>query len=214
MKKTIIVLVLALTLVLGCVTMASASEVITPDEFLNSTGTNSEELKGLYSLYPTSEYNYMIMKDSTDMFHCFITDKNIKVCRLLSETDNKPMMYLFNSAEDGGKYYAMYKIYPDGSLEELYNYAVARQTGYTFPSGWYYDFEYSTCDIYSDDHYTEVFFPRTLPLPTLQVIAKEVEMTEVMKQILGLTPLAIGLVILAMSLRKALAMLQTILHRA
>lgn len=64
----------------------------------------------------------------------------------------------------------------------------------------------------------EDFFHKT-PQPTkvettLQKMVGGIQMMEVMKEILGLIPLVIGLLVLAISLRKGFLALQILLHRA
>ena len=76
----------------------------------------------------------------------------------------------------------------------------------------------NTCGYYTDvpvstDSGT-VFFPVAPLALTLRQVVKTVELEKVMTEILYLIPLVIGLIVLALGLRKALTLLRAVLHQA
>lgn len=74
------------------------------------------------------------------------------------------------------------------------------------------DFKFTTKNV-SDASTNDVFFSPITNL-ILPNVMKEIQMKEVLATVVGLIPLALGLMVSYLGLRKGLALLQTILHRA
>lgn len=71
----------------------------------------------------------------------------------------------------------------------------------------------TSSDIYTNSSYTDVFFP--LPPVTLEEIMKqEMEQKATMKEILGILPMILSVLVSLLALRKALAMLLNLLRQS
>lgn len=221
MKKIIIALTLTLTLLLGGTVTALASEEYTVSDYISSLGWPTEYLDANIK----DGYNYTIICDPSitdpstasyltvyayeeDIFMYFVPSH-------MSEDDKSYRFYVKNNS-NVMKHAESFRILSDGSITTNQSLDIPDvSTGGIILLGTTKHIPiYTSRDVYTSSDCTQVFFHKELPPQTLQAVAEKVEMVEVMKQVVGLIPLVIGLVVLVIALRKALATLQTALHRA
>lgn len=215
MKKIIIALTLTLTMLLGGTVTALASEEYTVSDYISSLGWSTELLD--VTIKDGYEYTVLCDRQITDpstatYLTIFAYEKGSSVCYVEKEGTDSRLAHMVNNS-DVLKRGECFSISSDGSITT--NWSTNLSVGEVHLIGLTNNFPvYTSRDVYSNTECTQVFFHKELPTQTLQAVAKKVEMVEVMKQIVGLIPLVIGLVISVIALKKALATLQTALHRA
>lgn len=217
MKKIIFTLILTLALILGCGMSVFASEKIpNPSEYLEGRGVNVENFNIYYNAYPTDSYTYTIVQLANNTnYYVVIAPKG---CTLVREsTVDKVNFRIYNKTSELKHYYIIsvndignIGIIADKDIEVNDYWTMLKNDSGTFDG----TILYSDVTIYNDVDKNSVFLNPLLTNPTLQAVVRETQMKGVLKQLIGLIPLAIGLIISVVGLRKALTLLQTVLHQA
>lgn len=207
MKKVFFTLFLSLTLIMSCCVFASASETYTPKKFFANNGISSTQLDELFNEYSLVDYDFIVYSESEAGYILLITNKGL--------TPYYRSDYVFQLVHPSKNLsYKFIEVYDDGSFTTL-NSGTVENNGKLYVGQKERTFYYSTCDIYTNSTYTDVFFSQTLATtPTLVKVTKSLEMKKVLVEVIGLIPLGIGLVISVVGLRKGLALLQAVLHQA
>lgn len=153
--------------------------------------------------------------DNYDYIVCRNDISYLKV--ICFEKDNNLKMYIDNYGLGDARVYfnytinvIWYNIDRNGSLS-LYkdNHTMERFVAYSTSSS---NFFYSSCNIYSDDNYTNYFFPIAPPeeIPEIQdpgtlqeILEQEKLEMATMKEILGILPLILSVLVSLLGLRKA-----------
>ena len=84
---------------------------------------------------------------------------------------------------------------------------------YIKTDGSFRNVKYYGADIYTDINKTNFFFQKPEETELVQMM-KQVEMKEVMKEIVGILPLILAVMVLYLGLRKGLQVLSKVLHKA